>query len=105
MGDFMLPHTAIRVKTLNVNNKILLGIEIELPNSPPLVVIRGDKGFIMCGFLDLTIAEKFKLVAAKVRGVNSVEEMLEKEIEEASIEAIKLGLKPGVRVKEVLNQL
>lgn len=101
----MLPYTGVRVKVLDVDGKTLLGVEIDLPGSAPLVVIRGNNGFVMCGFLDISTPEKLGLVAARVRGVKSVEEMLEKEIETVTTQALKHGLKPGVRVREVLNLL
>ncbi|OYT40704.1 MAG: hypothetical protein B6U89_01305 [Desulfurococcales archaeon ex4484_58] len=100
-----LPYTSVHVKLVEVNGSKLLGVEIELPNAPPLIVLRGNRGFIMCGYLDIKVADKLGLVAGRVVGVSSVDELLDKEIVEASSKAIELGIKPGVKVKEVINVL
>lgn len=101
----MLPHTGVRVKILQCGEKKLIGVEVDLPNSPPLVVVRGDRGFAMCGLLDVATADRLGLIAVKARGVKSVEELLEKEVDEVSSEASKLGVKPGVKVKDLIHLL
>lgn len=94
--------TLIRVK--NVREGII-GVEVSLPNAPPLVAIVGRKGFVMCGYLDVIAADKLNVVAARVRGVNNIEEMLNKEVEAVTSKAIELGIKAGVKVKEVIDLL
>ena len=81
----------------------IIGIEIFLPNAPPLIVIRGRKGFIMCGYLNINVANKLGLIAARVAGVRSVEEMLNKEVAEVTTKAKEIGIKEGVKVKDVLE--
>jgi len=93
-------HGIIYVKTLENG---LVGIEIILPNSPPLVIIRGRKGFVMCGYLDINVANKLGLIAARVVGVKNVEEILEKEIVNVTSKAKELGIKEGMKVKEILE--
>ncbi len=100
-----LPYTGVRVKLIEVNGKKLLGIEIDLPNAPPLIVLRGDNGFVMCGYLDISVAEKIGVLAARVTGVKSVEEMLDKEIGEATSKAIEKGVKKGVKVRDIVKYL
>ncbi len=90
----------LRVKKVSDN---VLGFEIELPNAPPLIVLRGSRGFVMCGYLDIGVAEKLGLLCARVSGVSSVEEMLDKEVAEATAEAVRQGIKPGVRVRDILK--
>ncbi len=90
----------IYVKTLENG---LVGIEIILPNSPPLVIIRGRKGFVMCGYLDINVTNKLGLIAARVVGVKSIEEMLEKKIVNVTSKARELGIKEGMKVKEILE--
>lgn len=83
----------------------MIGIEVELPNAPPLILIRGDKGFIMCGYLNIDVAEKLGIPAIRVSGVKNIEEMIEKMISEATTKAVELGIKPGMKVKDVLSIL
>lgn len=101
----VIPYTGVRVKIIPYGDRRLIGVEVDLPNSPPLVVLRGERGFAMCGFLDINVVNKLGLFAVKVRGVRSVEELLEKEVEEASDEAYRQGVKPGVKVKDLIHLL
>ncbi len=98
-------YTSIHVKIVRINDKKLLGIEISLPNAPPLLVLRGDKGFIMCGYLDIGVAEKLGLIAGRVTGVKSIEEVMDKEIVDTTSKAREHGIKPGVRVKDIIDIL
>ncbi len=100
-----LPYTGVRVKLVELDDKKLLGIEIDLPNAPPLIVLRGDNGFVMCGYLDISVAEKIGVLAARVTGVKSVEEMLDKEIGEVTSKAIEKGVKKGVKVRDIVKYL
>lgn len=83
----------------------VVGLEIELPDSPPLVLLAGKRAFVMCGFLNIELAEKFGVPCARVTGVKSVEDVLEREIGEATTKAKDLGITPGLKVKEVLDKL
>ena len=60
---------------------------------------------MMCGYLDLGVAKKFKDVAAKIAGVASIEDALEAKIHSCTPAAKKLGIKPGQPVKEALKLL
>lgn len=101
----MLPYSSVKVKLVEVDDKKLLGIEIDLPNAPPLILLKGDNGFIMCGYLDISVTEKIGVVAARVTGVKSVEEMLNREIFEATSKAVEKGIKKGVKVKDIIKYL
>lgn len=95
-------HSVVRTKTLENG---VVGIEVVLPNAPPLLILRGKKGFIMCGYLDIRVAEKLGLIAARVVGVSGIEEMLEKEIVEATEKARSTGIREGMKVREVLEHI
>ncbi len=101
----MLPYTVLRTKIIEINGKKIVGFEIDLPNAPPLIILRGDKGFIMCGYLDIKVAEKLDLVAARITGVKNIEEALDKTINEATSKAMEQGIKSGMKVREVLKIL
>jgi uncharacterized protein YunC (DUF1805 family) len=101
----LLPYTIVEVKGIDIDEKKVIGVKIELPNSPPLLVIRGERGFIMCGYLDIKVAEKLGLVAARVTGVKSIEEMIDKEIVEATSKALENNIAPGMKVRDILKNL
>lgn len=93
-------NTILRVKNIKEG---VIGFEIELPNAPPLILIRGKRGFIMCGYINIDVAEKLGLMVAKVSGVHSIEEMLEREISNATSKAKEMGIRVGVRVKDIID--
>lgn len=95
----------VSVKQLDAGGRNILGVEIQLPNSPPLVLVMGEKGFVMCGYLNIEAAERAGAIAARVVGVKSAEEVLEKEIVEATSKARENGITPGRKVRDVLPNI
>jgi len=73
--------------------------------SKSLVLLKGAKGYIMCGYLNLSVARKFKDTAAKIVGVATISDALNTRIHSATPAARKLGIKPGQPVKEALRLL
>jgi len=82
-----------------------MGLKANLPEAPPLVVLIGGKGFVMCGYLNIEAAERLGIVAAYVSGVKSFDDVLNAQIKGATTKAISLGLEPGKQVKTVIVKL
>ncbi len=101
-NQFTNVNECIKVKEVSINGKLLIGVEIDLPGAP-LILLKGSKGFVMCGYLDIATVNKLGIIAARVSGVKSVEELLEKEIAMASEKAIEVGIKPGKRVLDIID--
>ena len=89
-------------KKIKVGKKYVEALCIKLL-SKSFVLIRGSKGYIMCGYLNLEAAEKFEDVAAKIVGVSNIEEALKASIHSCSSAAKKLGIHVGQPVKEALQ--
>ena len=70
----------IYMEKLDIEGKGVLGLKVELPSSPPLLLIVGNKGFIMCGYLNIEVAEKLQVAAAIVSGVKNFDDVLNAEI-------------------------
>ena len=68
-----------------------------------LIVIRGSKGYIMCGYLNLSVANKFGEVAIKITGVSSISDALKSKVCSASYRAKKLGIRKNQEIKNVLK--
>jgi len=90
---------------LKIADKTATGLLVELPDSPPLVMIIGKTGFIMCGFLNVDAAEKLNVAAAMVSGVKSFEDILKAEVKAATTRAKMKGVKVGMRGEEALKLL
>ncbi|MCS7096054.1 MAG: DUF1805 domain-containing protein [Candidatus Bathyarchaeota archaeon] len=88
---------------VKVSDKFCLGVKVELPESPPLLVVVAEKGFVMCGFLNLEVAERLNIAAAVVTGVRSFEDVLNAEIKAVTSKAECFGVKPGMLVSDALR--
>lgn len=69
----------------------------------PLLIARGSKGFLACGYINPDICNKTKEACAIVTGVKTHEDMLEKEVVAMSDFAEDMGIQIGMKGKEVLE--
>ena len=95
----------IRVGQLKVDGKTALGLKVDLPDSPPLVAVIGEKGFVMCGFLNVDVAERLGVTAAMVSGVKTFDDMLNAEIKAVTSEAEVKGIRQGMKGREAVKLL
>jgi uncharacterized protein YunC (DUF1805 family) len=95
----------ISVMTIKVDGKNLTGLRTDLPESPPLLLIMGEKGFIMCGFLNVENAEKLGVTAAVVSGVKTFEDVLQGQVKALTSKAKVLGIEVGMKGAEALKRL
>lgn len=95
----------IGVMSVKVDDKTCLGVKVELPDSPPLLLVVADKGFVMCGFLNVGTAEKVGAAAAVVSGVKSFEDVLDAEVKEVTSKAKSLGVDVGMKGVDALECL
>lgn len=82
-----------------------IGIKISMPDAPPLILIRGRRGALFCGYLNPDVAERVGLAVAIVSGVKSFDEILDKPVIYSSKKATELGIKPGISGREALTLL
>ena len=95
----------ISVVPVKAYDKIGLGVKVELPDSPPLLLVIADKGFVMCGFLNVDVAENLGIAAAVVSGVKSFEDMLNEKVKAATSKAKNLGVHMGMKGVDALKQM
>jgi len=81
-----------------------IGIKIDMGNAN-LLLIKADKGFIMCGYLDIETAEKLNDAACIVRGVKNFDDVLNAKIVKSTSKAKNLGIKEGMLGKDALKIL
>lgn len=67
-----------------------------------LIVLRGRRGYVMCGYLDLAVSEKFNEAAARITGVSTIDQALEAPLQSLTEAAQKLGLAVGQKVADIL---
>lgn len=95
----------ISVDKVKVDEKTCLGVKVGLPESPPLLLIVAEKGFVMCGFLNIEAAERLGVAAAMVSGVKTFEDVLNAEVKAATTRARGLGVQLGMRGAEALTRM
>ncbi|MFH1282664.1 MAG: DUF1805 domain-containing protein [bacterium] len=83
------------VKEIKYKQYSFTGFEIEMPHAP-LILVKAKNGYVMCGYLDITAAEKLGDCAAIVRGVKSIKELIKKEVTDvtpaAKLKNVKIGI-------------
>lgn len=79
-------------------------IKIDMPNAP-LILLKADRGYVMCGYLNPKTAEKLGDAACMVRGIKTIEDALNAGIVYVSSRAKELGIKEGMVAREVLKMM
>ena len=95
----------ISIMTVKVDGKSCLGLRTDLPDSPPLLLITAEKGFVMCGFLNVEAAEKLSVAAAVVSGVKTFDDMLNEQVKAVTSKAKSLGVEVGMKGVDALKHL
>ncbi|WP_313804628.1 DUF1805 domain-containing protein [Cytobacillus sp.] len=98
----------IDLKPIDIKGHTFLCVSVELPKTN-LLVVTNDKGYIMCGALDVALLnEKLKdrkVIAGRAVGVKTIEQLLEAPLESVTYEAESLGIYKGMIGKEALLKM
>ncbi|RLI13617.1 DUF1805 domain-containing protein [Candidatus Bathyarchaeota archaeon] len=99
-----MPAGSVLVGQVDVDGRKILAVKVELPGSPPLLLLVAEKGFVMCGYLNIEVAERLGVAAAMVSGVRTFEDVLEAPIRALTSKARELGVKEGMKGREALKR-
>jgi uncharacterized protein YunC (DUF1805 family) len=98
----------VRLQPFDVDGLRVIGVEVALPKTR-LLVLTTDKGYIMCGALDVKLLnEKLAergILAGRAVGVRSLEDLLEAPLESVTLEAERRGIRPGMTGREALLKM
>lgn len=94
----MLKRTFIKVGDKGYIESLVFAL-----SSKNLVILKGSKGYIMCGYLNQAAAQKFGDAAVKITGVSDIKQALKAKVFSCTAAAAKLGIYPGQPIKEVLQ--
>jgi len=75
----------VLIQQLEIDGRAFLGVRIEL--GAPLLLIKGVRGYLGCGYFSLDAANNVGDALAIVRGVFSFDDMLDAEVKEVSQKA------------------
>ena len=94
----------VNVEPIIIDNYTFIAVSVKLPKTN-LLAVMSDKGYIMCGALDVGLLNE-KLgdrgIAGRAVGVRTIEQLLEAPLESVTIEAEALGITAGTIGKEAL---
>ncbi|MGB9866877.1 MAG: YunC family protein [Bacillota bacterium] len=98
----------ISMVPLRVGDTICVGISLALPKTNLLVAV-APKGYVMCGLLDVVrldgLHKDRKIVAARVTGVSSPEDILTAKVDGVTAAARELGVVEGMSGEEALSKM
>ncbi len=92
------------VEDIKLENGTAVGLKFKLQNAP-LVLVKAERGFVMCGYLNMDVADRLGDIACKVSGVSNFDNLLEAEIIELTEKAKDIGIQPGMHGKEALERM
>ncbi len=92
------------IEQIKLEKGFALGLKMDMEHAP-LLVIRAGCGFVMCGYLNMDVANKLGDVAVRVTGVKSFEDVLNAKAVDVSEAAKRLGITVGMQAKEALNRM
>ena len=95
----------VELKPVVIHDRVLTAISVKLPKTN-LLVVTSERGYIMCGALDVGLLnEKLadrNIVAGRAVGVKTIEELLDAPLESVTTGAEKLGIYKGMIGQEAL---
>ena len=92
------------VEEIKLEKGSALGLKLDMEHAP-LLVIRVAKGFVMCGYLNVEVANKLGDAAVRVTGVRTFEDVLNAKAVDVSEAAKKLGITIGMPAREALEKM
>jgi uncharacterized protein YunC (DUF1805 family) len=98
----------IDLSPIEINGHTFLAVSVLLPKTT-LLAVTSDKGYIMCGALDIGLLnEKLKdrkIIAGRAVGVRTIDQLLNAPLESVTWEAEELGIHKGMIGKDALMKM
>jgi uncharacterized protein YunC (DUF1805 family) len=98
----------VELSPIDINGHIFLAVTVLLPKTT-LLAVTNDKGYIMCGALDIGLLndklKDRKIIAGRAVGVRTIEQLLNAPLESVTWEAEELGIHKGMIGKEALLKM
>ncbi|MED1468754.1 YunC family protein [Bacillus salipaludis] len=98
----------IDLSPIELNGHTFLAVTVLLPKTT-LLSISNDKGYIMCGALDVGLLndqlKDRKIVAGRAVGVRTIDQLLNAPLESVTYEAESLGIYKGMIGREALLKM
>lgn len=98
----------VSIEILNIQGHSFTAITVFLPKTT-LLTISNDRGYIMCGALDVgllnsKLADR-KIIAGRAVGVKTIDQLLKAPLESVTYEAETLGIVKGMIGEDALLKM
>jgi len=98
--------TVVSLVPVEIDGTTFTAVTVQLPKTN-LITVSTDKGYIMCGALDIPslntrLAER-RIIAGRAFGVRSVDDLLEAPLVDVTDAARELGIVPGMKGRDALK--
>lgn len=98
----------VELYPVDLDGHTFMCVSVKLPKTN-LLVVTNDKGYIMCGALDVALLnEKLKdrkVIAGRAVGVKTIQQLIDAPLESVTYEAEELGITKGMTGKEALLKM
>lgn len=98
----------ITLEPIVIEGKAFNATTVALPKTT-LLVVSNDKGYIMCGALDVGLLnDKLKdrnILAGRATGVKTIDQLLEAPLESVTLYAEQKGIVAGMKGKDALLKM
>jgi len=98
----------IDVKPIEIEGHSVIAISVQLPKTT-LLVVTTDRGYIMCGALDVKLLNERlsdrNIIAGRALGVRTIEQLLEAPLESVTKTAEELGIYSGMTGREAILKM
>ncbi|MFS0837202.1 YunC family protein [Paenibacillus sp. 1P03SA] len=98
----------MKVEPVELDGNTAIAIEVKLPKTT-LLVVTTDKGYIMCGALDVALLNERlsdrQIIAARATGVKTIGELLEAPLESVTHTAEEMGIYAGMTGRDAILKM
>lgn len=98
----------VSMTPITINGHTFTAVTVLLPKTT-LLTVSNDKGYIMCGALDVALLNNVladrKIIAGRAVGVKTIEQLLKAPLESITKEAETLGIHVGMTGEEALLKM
>lgn len=98
----------IELSPIEINGHLFKAVTVLLPKTT-LLAVSSDKGYIMCGALDVGLLndklKDRKIIAGRAVGVRTIDQLLNAPLESVTIEAEALGIQKGMLGRDALLKM
>lgn len=98
----------IEHQSISIDGQSFQAVTVKLPKTT-LLTVSNDKGYIMCGALDVGLLNSVladrKIIAGRAVGVKTIEQLLAAPLESVTLEAEQYGISAGMIGSEALLKM